>query len=99
MIDYATLCRAIDDWKNGRRPVTAPMPAVPRDPNWGAALGTADGEQAADYEVELDEAQLDEDQLDEGELDEAQLDEERPDEGELGSDDAAERPSWEGKYV
>ena len=29
MIDYATLCRAIEDWKSGRQPSAVP-PATPR---------------------------------------------------------------------
>ncbi|HEY0138849.1 MAG TPA: hypothetical protein VGB85_32410 [Nannocystis sp.] len=49
MIDYATLCRAIEDWKSGRQP-SAVTPAAPRR----IAAPAQEDEEAVEYSAVYD---------------------------------------------
>ena len=53
MIDYATLCRAIEDWKSGRQP-SAVTPAPPRR----IAAPAHQEEEAVEYSAVYDTSDL-----------------------------------------
>lgn len=49
MIDYATLCKAIEDWKSGRQPAAAKPPKPARPPSRVPTRPAVEEEEAVEY--------------------------------------------------